>query len=182
VVKAITAVQPAALITLNMPNGGHFEDLFGRLFLALGHERIDVLFSTHSSSENALGLVFREQDLERTLGIIERVFRTELKHSVVAPIAVQRDVAVIAVLGETMKGKCGVLARLFSAVAGCNVSVIAVAQGASEINICFAVDAESAPRVIRAVHDEFLGAGFQPQHAYQQGDDDERAYASRCCS
>ncbi len=182
VVKAVTAVTAAALITLNMPNGGHFEDLFGRLFLGVGHERIDVLFSTHSSSENAIGLVFREQDLERALGIMERVFRTELKHSVVAPISVQRDVAVIAVLGETMKGKCGVLARLFSAVARCNVSVIAVAQGASELNICFAVAADSASIVIRAVHDEFLGAGFEPRHLCQQGEDDEQSYASRCCS
>jgi bifunctional aspartokinase / homoserine dehydrogenase 1 len=180
-VKAVTGVCPAALITLNMP-GGHFEDLFGRLFLGLGHERIDVLFSTHSSSENALGLVFREQDLERALAIIERVFRTELKHSVVAPIAVQRNIAVIAVLGETMKGKIGVLARLFSAVARGNVSVIAVAQGASELNICFAVAAESAPVVVRAVHDEFLGAWFEPRHLCQQGEDDEQSYASRCCS
>lgn len=181
-VKAVTGVSPAALITLNMPNGGHFEDLFGRLFLGLGHERIDVLFSTHSSSENALGLVFREQDLERALGIIERVFRTELKHSVVAPISVQRDIAVIAVLGETMKGKIGVLARLFSAVARCNVSVIAVAQGASELNICFAVAADSAPVVIHAVHEEFLGERFDSRHLSQQGEDDEQAYASRCCS
>ncbi|MGZ4822180.1 MAG: aspartate kinase [Terriglobales bacterium] len=182
VVKAVTAVSPAALITLQLQNGGHFEDLFGRLFLGLGHERIDVLFSTHSSSENAIGLVFREQDLERALTIIERVFRTEIKHSVVAPVGVQRDVAVIAVLGETMKGKIGVLARLFTAVAGCNVSVIAVAQGATELNICFAVAAESAPRVIRAVHDEFLGRQFQPLNLRQQGDDDEQTYASRCCS
>jgi aspartate kinase len=182
VVKAVTAVSPAALITLNLHNGGHFEDLFGRLFLGLGHERIDVLFSTHSSSENAIGLVFREQDLERALTIIERVFRTEIKHSVVAPVSVQRDVAVIAVLGETMKGKIGVLARLFTAVARCNVSVIAVAQGASELNICFAVAAESVSKVIPAVHNEFLGRQVQPLQLAQQGDDDEQAYASRCCS
>ncbi len=181
-VKAVTGVSPAALITLNMRNGGHFEDLFGRLFLGLGHERIDVLFSTHSSSENALGLVFREQDLERALGVMERVFRTELKHSVVAPIEVQREIAVVAVLGETMKGKIGVLARLFTAVARRNVSVIAVAQGASELNICFAVDAASAPAVIRAVHNEFLGRTELPLYLCQQGDDDEQAYASRCCS
>lgn len=180
-VKAVTCVCPAALITLNMPNGGHFEDLFGRLFLGLGHERIDVLFSTQSSSENAIGLVFREADLERALTVTERVFRTEIKHSVMAPIAVQRDVAVVAVLGETMKGKCGVLARLFSAVARCNVSVIAVAQGASEINICFAVPAASAALVIRAVHDEFLGAEIPGLHSRVSGDDDEPIHASRCC-
>ncbi|MGZ4822918.1 MAG: aspartate kinase [Terriglobales bacterium] len=182
VVKAVTAVHPAALLTLTVPNVGHFEDLFGRLFLSLGHERIDVLFSTHSSSENALGLVFREQDLERALAAADRVFRTEIKHSVMAPIAVQRDIAVIAVLGETMKGKCGVLARLFTAVARCNVSVIAVAQGASELNICFAVSAASVPIVVRGVHDEFLRQAADPLHAHRSGDDDEKYFASRCCS
>ena len=181
VIKAVTAVQPAALITLTAPNTGHFEDLFGRLFLSLGHERIDVLFSTHSSSENALGLVFREQDLERALAATERVFRTEIKHSVMAPISVQRDIAVIAVLGETMKGKIGVLARLFTAVARSNVSVIAVAQGASELNICFAVPAVSASVVIRAVHDEFLCEPPIALPAQRPGDDDEGYIASRCC-
>ncbi len=179
-VKAVAGVSQAALVTLNLRNGGHFEDLFGRLFLGLGHERIDVLFSTHSSSESALGLVFREPDLERALGIIERSFRREIEHSVVAPLSVQRDVAVIAVMGEAMKGKCGILARLFTAVAACGVSVIAVAQGASEINICFAVPASSAAAVIQAVHAEFLGQ--QPFHLSKHEDDDEPKFASRCCS
>lgn len=156
-VKAVTGTMPAALITLNLRNSEHFEDLFGRLFLGLGHERIDVLFSTHSSSENALGLAFREQDLERALNVVEHVFRMEIKHSVVAPVTVQRDIAVIAVVGETMRGKCGVLARLFSAVAACEVSVIAVAQGASELNICFAVPRAAAPSVTVAVHEAFIG-------------------------
>ena len=67
------------------------------------------------------------------------------------------QIAVIAVLGESMKGTCGILGRVFSAVAGCEVSVIAVAQGASELSICFAVAAQHGSRVVRAVHDEFCG-------------------------
>lgn len=181
VVKAVTCVSPAALISLNMPNSGHFEDLFGRLFLGLGHERIDVLFSTQSSSENAIGLLFRQADVERALAVAERVFRTEIKHNMMGPISVQRDLAVIAVLGETMKGQCGVLARLFSTVARCDVSVIAVAQGASEINICFAVPAGSAPLVVAAVHEEFLGASGRRFHAKRSGDEDEPLCAGRCC-
>jgi aspartokinase len=54
-----------------------------------------------------------------------------------------------------MKGQCGILGRVFSAVARRDVSVIAVAQGASELSICFAVPAENAAEVVRSVHDEF---------------------------
>jgi aspartokinase len=58
-----------------------------------------------------------------------------------------------------MKGTCGILGRLFSVVARNNVSVIAVAQGASELNICFAVTASRVDDVVRAVHHEFLSPG-----------------------
>jgi len=157
-VKAITAVTQASLVTLTTRRDVHFAEMFGRLFLRLGHEHVDVLFSTQSSSENSLGLVLREPDTERVVHAIQRLFRTELKHGVLNPVTVHRDIAVIAVLGSGMKGYCGILGRLFSVVARNNVSVIAVAQGASELNICFAVTNSRADDVVRAVHDEFLGS------------------------
>ena len=164
-VKAVTAVTNASLVTLTTRRDIHFAEIFGRLFLRLGHEHIDVLFSTQSSSENSLGLVLREQDTEQVVRTIGRLFRTELKHGVLSPIAIHRDIAVIAVLGSGMKGTCGIIGRLFSAVANANVSVIAVAQGASELNICFAVEASLVNDVLRAVHREFLSAGGSSQAA-----------------
>jgi aspartate kinase len=155
-VKAVTTVTQASLITLSTRRDVHFAEIFGRLFLRLGHEHIDILFSTQSSSEDTLGLVLREQDTEHVLQAIQRLFRTELKHGVLNPVLVHRDVAVVAVLGSGMKGTCGILGRLFSAVARTNVSVIAVAQGASELNICFAVTAARVNEVVKAVHQEFL--------------------------
>lgn len=170
-VKAVTAVTQAALVTLTTRRDVHFAEIFGRLFLRLGHEHIDVLFSTQSSSEDSLGLVLREQDTEHVVHAIQRLFRTELKHGVLNPVSVHRDVAVIAVLGSGMKGTCGILGRLFSAVARNNVSVIAVAQGASELNICFAVTAARANDVVRAVHDEFLSASQSgARHTAARGD------------
>src|SRR5207253_474927 len=66
-VKAVTAVTQASLVTLTTRRDVHFAEIFGRLFLRLGHERIDVLFSTQSSSEDSLGLVLREQDTEHVV-------------------------------------------------------------------------------------------------------------------
>ena len=159
-VKAITAVKQACLVALTTQRDVHFAEIFGRLFLRLGHDHTDVLFSTQSSSENSLGLVLRDSDTEHVMQIIQHLFRTELKHHVLAPPSVQRDIAAIVVLGESMRGQWGVLARLFSAVARLNVSVIAVAQGATELNICFAVPSARADEVLRAVHGEF----FEHQH------------------
>lgn len=155
-VKAVTAVTPAALVTLTTRRDTHFAEIFGRLLMRLGHERVDVLFSTQSSSEHSLGLVIRASDTDRVFGAICKLFRMELKHGSLKPVTIQSDISVVAVLGESMKGMSGVIGRLFSAVATTGESVIAVAQGASEINICFAVKSSGVAKVVRAVHDEFL--------------------------
>src|SRR6478735_12296794 len=155
-VKSVTAVKNATLISLVTRRDVHPVELWGRLFLRLGQEQIEVLFATQSSPEHALGLVLRQEDAERVTRLINTVFRIELAQGVLLPVEVNSQIAVIAVLGESMKGTCGILGRVFSAVARRDVSVIAVAQGASELSICFAVTASGAAEVVRSVHDEFF--------------------------
>ncbi len=157
-VKAVTCVNHATLITLVTRRDIHPVELWGRLFLRLGQEQIEVLFATQSSPEHALGLVLRKEDGARVLKMIQSIFRIELAQGVLLPVAVHNDIAVVAVLGESMKGQCGILGRLFSSVAKCHVSVIAVAQGASELSICFAVPSLAAAQVVRSVHHEFFTA------------------------
>jgi aspartate kinase len=154
-VKSVTCVKHAALLALASRRDVHPMELWGRLFLRLGQEHIETLFATQSSPEHALGLVLRQEDSPRVQRLINAVFRIELAQGVLYPVQVS-DVAVVAVLGESMKGTCGILGRVFSAVALRQVSVIAVAQGASELSICFAVPAPSATEVVRAIHNEFF--------------------------
>jgi aspartate kinase len=173
-VKAVTCVNHATLITLVTGREVHSAELFGRLFLRLGQERIDTLFATQSSPEHALGLVLRKEDAAQVLRLVHKIFRIELAQGVLNPAAVQNDIGVVTVLGESMKGTPGILGRVFSAVARENVSVIAVAQGASELSICFAVPSANCVDVVRTIHEEFcspaefvLAAGAQAGTALQ---------------
>lgn len=154
-VKSVTCVKKASLITLVTRGDIHPVELWGRLFVRLGQEQIEVLFATQSSPEHALGLVLRKEDEARVLKLIRYIFRVELAQGLLLPIDANDQVAVVAVLGESMKGTCGILGRVFSAVARREVSVIAVAQGASELSICFAVPAPDVAEVVRSIHDEF---------------------------
>jgi bifunctional aspartokinase / homoserine dehydrogenase 1 len=156
-VKSVTCVKDATLLTLVSRRDVHPVELWGRLLLRLGQEHIETLFATQSSPEHTLGLVLRKEESGRVLRLIHTVFRIELAQGLLQPVQVNHDIAVVAVLGESMKGRCGILGRVFSAVAACRVSVIAVAQGASELSICFAVPSASAAEVVRAVHDDFFG-------------------------
>jgi len=154
-VKSVTSVKDATLISLFTRRDIHPVELWGRLFLRLGQEQGEVLFATQSSPEHALGLVLRKADAVRVLQLINSIFRIELAQGVLLPPEVNNEIAVVAVLGESMKGTCGILGRVFSAVARCDVRVTAVAQGASELSICFAVSAARSAEVVRAIHDEF---------------------------
>ena len=154
-VKSVTCVKQATLITLVTRRDIHPAELWGRLFLRLGQEQVEVLFATQSSPEHALGLVLRREDGDRIVKLIASIFRMELAQGVLLPVEVNEEIAVVAVLGESMKGTCGILGRVFSAVARKEVSVIAVAQGASELSICFAVEAKSANEVVKSIHEEF---------------------------
>lgn len=155
-VKSITCVKDATLLTLVSRRDVHPVELWGRLLLRLGQEHIETLFATQSSPEHALGLVLRKEDGGRVLRLINHIFRIELGQGILNPVEVDNDIAVVAVLGESMKGTCGILGRVFSAVATCQVSVMAVAQGASELSICFAVPSAPAAEVVRAIHDDFF--------------------------
>jgi aspartokinase/homoserine dehydrogenase 1 len=157
-IKAVTCVNHATLITLVTGREVHSAELFGRLFLRLGQERIDTLFATQSSPEHALGLVLRKEDGARVLKLIQNIFRIELGQGILNPLSVENDIAVVTVLGESMRGTPGILGRVFSAVAQQSVSVIAVAQGASELSICFAVPSADCSHVVQAIHHEFCGA------------------------
>lgn len=156
-VKSVTSVNDAVVLTLVSRRDVHPAELWGRLFLRLGQEQIETLFATQSSPEHTLGLVLRREDSDRVLRLIHSTFRVELAQGALNPVEADK-VAVVSVLGEAMKGTCGILARVFSAVALRQVSVIAVAQGASELSICLAVPATSAAEVVRAIHDEFFTA------------------------
>jgi aspartokinase/homoserine dehydrogenase 1 len=71
------------------------------------------------------------------------------------PIKAERKIALIAVVGLGMRDRHGVAARTFSALSAARVNVLAIAQGASELNITVAVAEHDATRALRALHSEY---------------------------
>ena len=78
--------------------------------------------------------------------------------------------AVVAVVGSGMAGTPGISARVFSSLAEGRVNVMAIAQGSSELNISFAVDADQAGEAARRVHAAFqlskIGGGRSVEAAH----------------
>ena len=130
----------------------------------------DVLartFSDHRrrARQRAVGfaIVFAERhllrvpaaDAKRTVEALRKEFAQELAHEKVEHITVDPNVAIVAVVGENMRGIPGVAGRTFTALGRENVNIIAIAQGSSESNISFVIEEKDVKRALFAAHREF---------------------------
>lgn len=151
---AVTCLNPATLITLVARHEAQSSELFGRLFLRMGQEQIDVLLATQSFPQGKLELVVRKEDSIRVLSFIRAVLRSELAGGVLSPVAVRNDVAVVAVLGGTGQSAWRSVAAVFSVIAERHIDLLALARGSGERSICFAMPAASSAEVVCVLHQE----------------------------
>lgn len=71
-------------------------------------------------------------------------------------VDIQSDLALIAVVGRSMKSQRGTAGRIFAALAHANVNVRMIDQGSSEQNIIIGVVDEDFETAIKAIYDIFV--------------------------
>jgi len=76
-----------------------------------------------------------------------------------AEVRVERDRAVVALVGEQLRRTPGVAGMAFGALSDMNVEMISL--GANEINLSFVVSRADAPEALRRLHFAFFGPGAE---------------------
>ena len=133
--------------------------MVGRTFSTTAELKANVLLISQSSSQNDICFIVATQDAKRTVEALRREFAQDVAHEKVEHITLDPSIAIVAVVGENMRGTPGVAARTFGSVARENVNLIAIAQGSSESNISFVVAEKDMKTALEAAHREFdLGA------------------------
>lgn len=69
-------------------------------------------------------------------------------------VSVEGGQAIVCIVGEGLRSTPGIAARIFSTISDINVSLIS--QGASRINLTFAVEEARAAEAVRRLHQEFF--------------------------
>jgi bifunctional aspartokinase / homoserine dehydrogenase 1 len=155
VVKATTSLGGLGLITVQGAGMSGVPGFAARVFDTTAAEKVSVLMISQSSSENSICLVVPSDATTRLRAALERMFSAELRRHDVERVEVDAPVAIVAAVGEGMRGTPGVAARLFGALGRAKVNVVAIAQGSSELNISLVVAEAERDAAVRAVHDEF---------------------------
>jgi len=159
-VKALTAIRDVALISVGGPGIVGLTDVVGRTFSTTAEARASVLLISQSSSQNDICFIVSAADAQRTVEALREEFAQDLAHETVEHITVDPNIAIVAVVGENMRGTPGIAGRTFNALVRENVNIIAIAQGSSESNISFVVEEKAVKTALLALHREFgLGKG-----------------------
>ena len=154
-VKALTAIRDVTLISVGGPGIVGLPDVVGRTFSTTAEVRANVLLISQSSSQNDICFAVSSADAKRTVEALRKEFAHDLAHQKVEHITVDPHIAIVAVVGENMRGTPGIAGRTFIALGRENVNLIAIAQGSSESNISFVIEEKAVQTALLATHREF---------------------------
>jgi aspartate kinase len=154
-VKALTAIKDVALISLGGPGIVGVPDVVGRTFSTTAEVHANVLLISQSSSQNDICFIVSSTDTRRTVEALRKEFAQDVVHEKVEHITVDPNIAIVAVVGENMRGTPGVAGRVFIALGQENVNIIAIAQGSSESTISLVVAEQDMKAALVATHREF---------------------------
>lgn len=153
--KGITSIDGLTILTLRGLIMVGVPGIAERLFRALASRGINVILISQASSEHTICLAVRETDTPAARAAVQKEFRFELQHRLTS-LDEKPNQAIIAVVGDEMKGHAGVSGKVFGALGRHNINITAIAQGASERNISCVVDASQQTRALNIIHQTFF--------------------------
>jgi len=114
-----------------------------------------VLMISQASSENNICFVLSAAEAPRVVSALKAVLEVELMRGHIEEITAEQQVAIVAAIGDRMRGTPGIAANVFGALGQAGINVIAISQGSSERNISLVVTEKDAAEAVRAVHRAF---------------------------
>ncbi|MDR0910152.1 MAG: aspartate kinase [Spirochaetaceae bacterium] len=157
-VRGISSLSPVSLVRLQGSGMVGIAGSSSRLFGALAAKKINVILISQSSSEYSICFAVKPEAAKPAAEALEEEFALEICANAIEKPDIEEDQAIIAVVGSGMRKKPGVSGKLFYALGKAQVSVSAIAQGSSEINISVVINKNDVIAALNAVHDVFFAA------------------------
>jgi len=147
IVKSIACRKNIGIIYLKSPKMVSAPGALAQIFGAMSNARISV--DLVATSEAGVSFTIKEEDMKKAKKALEKcgIGFEEMR--------LEKDVAMIGVIGEGLKGKTEVAGRIFSTLGKAGISSELISQGSSEINISFVVKEGQLEKAVQQIHSEF---------------------------
>lgn len=166
VAVGISNMSNITLLTLEGSGMVGIPGISAKLFQCLSHEKINVILITQSSSEHSITIAINEKDALHAEHAINSTFADDINLKRVSAVKVESGLAIVALVGESMKSRSGVSAKMFGCLGNNGISIRAIAQGSSERNISIAISEKDTKKAVNILHEEFFESEIKQIHLY----------------
>jgi len=168
-ITGISSIDDIALVNVQGSGMIGVAGVSAKLFGVLAAHKISVILISQASSEHSICFALDPRGAENVKAILDAEFATEIAHGHIDNIAIERDLSVIATVGEGMRKSSGIAGKLFSVLGKNGVNIVAVAQGSSEINISVVINKNNLSKALNALHNIFFQSEARVLNLYLVG-------------
>jgi aspartokinase/homoserine dehydrogenase 1 len=168
-ITGLSSIKEIALINVQGTGLVGVAGFASRLFSALGKEKINVILITQASSEHSITFAVAAKEAEASQMAIASEFAFEMENGKLDPIEIQKEVSILAIIGERMKAAPGVSGKVFGTLGKNGVNIMATAQGSSELNISVVIPAKDMRKALNALHQTFFAPDRKILHVFLVG-------------
>ena len=168
-IRGISSIKDICLLNLEGSGMVGIPGFSKRLFDALAKKQINIILITQSSSEHSICVGVNMQDAYLAKIAVDAEFEEEINIQKVEPLIIEKDVSILALVGEQMKSHPGVSGKMFGVLGRNGINVRAIAQGSSEKNISAVIATQDVAKAINVLHEEFFETSYKQVNIYMAG-------------
>ncbi|PWW30724.1 MULTISPECIES: bifunctional aspartate kinase/homoserine dehydrogenase I [unclassified Chryseobacterium] len=162
----ISNMNSIALLTLEGSGMVGIPGISAKLFQCLSHEKINVILITQGSSEHSITIAIEEKEALRAEHAINSSFADDINLKRVYAVKIETGLSIVALVGESMKSRSGVSAKMFGCLGNNGVNIRAIAQGSSERNISIVISEKDSKKAVNVLHEDFFESEIKQIHLY----------------
>lgn len=162
----ISNMSHIALLTLEGSGMVGIPGISAKLFQGLNHGNINVILITQGSSEHSITIAIHEKDISAAEKAINTSFADDINLKRIEPVKIESGLSIVALVGENMKSRSGVSAKMFGCLGNNAINIRTIAQGSSERNISIVISEKDTRKAINILHEEFFESEIKQVHLY----------------
>ncbi len=162
----ISNMSHIALLTIEGSGMVGVPGISAKLFQGLNHGNINVILITQGSSEHSITVAIHEKDIYSAENAINTSFADDINLKRISPVKIETGLSIVALVGENMKSRSGVSAKMFGCLGNNGINIRTIAQGSSERNISVVISDKDTRKAVNILHEEFFESEIKQVHLY----------------
>jgi aspartokinase/homoserine dehydrogenase 1 len=155
-IKGISSIDDISLLRITGSGMVGVAGIASRIFSSLAKEKINVILITQASSEHSVCLAVLPQFGLKAKKLIEDEFKWEIRDGMIDEVSVEKEMSIIAVVGEDMRNTPGISGKVFQTLGKNGINIIAIAQGSSELNISLVIHKNDLKKALNVLHNSLF--------------------------